>query len=301
MIAVWGANGFIGHHLVSVLKQHEIEAKLFARNFDQFPYQSCSLFQTYEFDFSHPQNYMDHLMDCRSVVLMVTASYVRNFEGTPEDEIAMNVDPYKNFIDAIPKDSQFERIIYLSSGGAIYGDVDKHEPISEEHPINPLSTYGKSKLEIEAYIKTKSSSAKWDYTILRLSNPIGVDGKSRGLVNAVLKACKEETAVTVYGDGSIVRDYFDVREIGSCIMLSEDQDVARKKIYNVGSGRSSTIMEVIETAQKVSGKTLQIEYRDNNPADVEYNVLNCRKINNDLNWHATRDLEETMREMWKKM
>ena len=301
MIAVWGANGFIGHHLTSFLKQREIEAKLFARNFDQFPYQSCPLFQIYEFDFSHPKNYMDRLMDCRLAVLMVTASYVRNFEGSPEAEIAMNVDPYKNFIDAIPVDSNIERIIYLSSGGAIYGNVDKREPISEEYHVNPISTYGKSKFEIEEYIKTKSSSAKWDYTILRLSNPIGVDRKSRGLVNAVLKACKEETPVTVYGDGSIVRDYFDVREIGRCIMSSGSHEVARNKIYNVGSGAASTIMEVIETAQKLSGKTLQIEYKDNNPADVKYNVLNCKKISHDLNWHATRNLEETMREMWKNM
>ncbi len=299
MIALWGANGFIGRHLTHKLIDCGEDTQLFARNYDDFPFALPDTLKSYSRDFSKPYTYINDISVCDTIILLVTASYARTFSHNPEQEIEYNIKPYYAFFDALKKcTDENKHIIFLSSGGAIYGETE-HIPISETHDTKPINAYGQGKLRIEKSLIDAAQDAGWDYTILRVANPVGKWGKKPNLIGAALNAIQNDDVFNVYGDGSAIRDYFCVEELANAIYLSAKNSDARNKIYNVGSGKGHSANEVFEIIERISHKSLKIKNIDAIDTDVAYNVLNCTKIEHDLEWKAKMNLEDTIRKMWE--
>jgi UDP-glucose 4-epimerase len=148
-----------------------------------------------------------------------------------------------------------QKLTYISSGGAIYGD-SKVGGSQENDFNNPNNSYGIVKLTIEKYIALFNKLHNIQYLILRLSNPFGYFHKSQnnGLVNiAIRKAIKGEPII-VWGDGSITKDYIYAKDFARIFWLLYEKQV-RNQILNIGSGNTYSILEILESIKKIIPNT----------------------------------------------
>ena len=289
MIAIWGANSFIGRHLTQLLSASGEDLKLFARDFEGFPFPLPQTAQTFAHDFGQPGEYLKQMHDCRAVVFLV---------NDPHQELALQAKLYRDFFEVLGAHKSLpERIVYISSGGAIYG-VTGHAPVTEGHQMQPISAYGQSKLAIEKILINAAEHTSWDYSILRVANPVGRWNKKINLIDAAFTAATTGQPLTVWGDGSAVRDYFDVGELAQAVTLAITKPQAANAIFNVGSGAGHSVNEVLELVKSVTGNPVPVQYQlPPRPADVPYNVLDCGLIQTTLGWKAEKTLKDIVTDM----
>lgn len=206
--------------------------------------------------------------------------------------------------------------IIFSSTAAVYGDPIK-SPIPEDHPKNPTSVYGESKLMTEAMLKWYYQIYGTNFVALRYFNACGaaLDGsmgeahnpETHIIPRAILSLLKNEP-FTLFGtdyktsDGTCVRDYIHVLD------LVEAHILALKKLekdaggfqYNVGTGKGYSNKEVLEMIKKVSGKELTITTADRRSGDADTLVADPTKINTELGFSPKHsDLETIVTSAWK--
>jgi len=200
-------------------------------------------------------------------------------------DIESNLLPTIGLMEMMKK-HQVSKLLYLSTGGAVYGNVTE-EKVKEEYPCKPISSYGIIKLAVEHYIELYAKLYQIDYLILRLSNPFGEFHRSpkQGVINiAVRKALKGEV-MTVWGDGSQAKDYIYAADIGIAIDGLIKAGVKNETI-NVGSGESLSLNEIIERIQ-AKLPTFTVEYKDAKLTDVQKICLDTSKLSSQIHWEIT--------------
>ncbi len=195
-------------------------------------------------------------------------------------------------------------LIYLSSGGCVYGNP-LTTPVTETHPLQPQSYHGAGKVAVEAFLhafRAHSASAQ-PVTILRPSNLYGPGQPLRegfGLVRTILEKLRTDSVLEIWGDGETTRDFIyidDFVDVCACFVdLPQDSDT-----YNVASGSSCSINQLIGIVQSVCGKQLQIRYRASRRTDVRTVVLDTRKLQQRLNWKPAVTLEEGIARLWQRL
>ncbi|WP_346984310.1 NAD-dependent epimerase/dehydratase family protein [Chryseobacterium sp. POE27] len=195
--------------------------------------------------------------------------------------------------------NKVKRIIYLSSGGAIYGEPTSI-PIPESHDTNPISSYGITKLAIEKYLKYFSLNFGIEYNIIRPSNPYGPRQNpfsNQGVISVFLgKALRGET-IEIWGDGNIAKDYIFISDLASAIY---NASISKKvsEIYNIGSSTFISLNEIIDVIKKVTGKNIEVKHIDSNKFDVQKVCLDIRKAQEDLLFQQKTGLLDGISETW---
>lgn len=170
-------------------------------------------------------------------------------------------------------------LTFLSSGGTVYGNP-LHLPVTEDHPTDPITSYGIMKLASEKYIRMYSSLYGVQATILRCSNIYGEwqsPFRGQGVVAAFLHRVLHDRPVVVFGDGSIVRDYLYVRDLASVVLALMDCP-DRPGLVNVGSGQGTSLEELISVIQEVTGRRMRIEHRPHRDFDVKRVFLDVSRL-----------------------
>lgn len=170
------------------------------------------------------------------------------------------------------------KIVFLSSGGTVYGVIEETQSVDELHPTFPICSHGISKLTIERYIHLYHHLYKIDYLILRLSNPFGEHHISdkHGFINVALKKIVHHEAIEVWGDGEVVRDYVYVKDCASIIKELLQKNISNE-IFNVGSGTGLSINQILSLLEKKYGK-LNVRWQEKRNFDVPKIVLNITKL-----------------------
>lgn len=188
-------------------------------------------------------------------------------------------------------DCRVNKIIFMSSGGAIYGDTN--EPADENFKLNADNLYGVHKFTIEKDLELLGKHFRVDHVILRPANVYGPRQYKggEGAVVAVFTANGlngEES--TLFGDGSQTRDFVYVGDlVKACLLSLED---GTKGVYNIGTGQKTNLLDLIQAIEKVLGKNIKIKQAEKRKGDVQNSVLDSRKIKSDKNWSAETSLEE---------
>ncbi len=193
------------------------------------------------------------------------------------------------------------RLLFLSSGGAIYGDTPTL-PISEQNTTNPKSTYGLHKLLIENAFSFLSQTGNFEYASLRVSNPYGSlkVKPGQGVVPIILNALMKQESFEIYGDGSALRDYLHVDDLNSAIdTLATVPFSANPLVLNIGSGLGVALNDVITTLEQLTGRELQC-IRRHTQQDVQSNVLDCTLAFNLFGWKAKQPLESGLKNLVEK-
>jgi len=195
------------------------------------------------------------------------------------------------------RDVPIKRLLYVSSGGTVYGHVEDERPIDEGYPTNPISPYGITKLSIEKYCLMYWQLFGIPVVIVRPSNPFGprqIPYRGQGFVpTAVAKILRNEE-IAIFGEHGTIRDYLYIDDLVSAMMLLLDADIPKGSIYNIGSAVGLNNIEVISRVSRVMGlsiSSLKIDLLPPRHFDVAYNVLDSSKLN-ELGWSPAVGIDE---------
>lgn len=190
------------------------------------------------------------------------------------------------------------RLIFLSSGGAVYGDAETL-PISEDHPTRPKGFYGLQKLYLENAFAATANEGGHEFVALRVSNPYGSRKMKtgQGVVPILLNALREDTPFRIFGEGTAQRDYIHLRDLCRAVEAAMGAPLGgQSSVLNIGSGRGISLDELIAMAETVTGKTLVREHVPSD-LDVRSNVLDCSRAERVLGWRAETSFEDGLREL----
>jgi UDP-glucose 4-epimerase len=187
------------------------------------------------------------------------------------------------------------RVVAASTGGAILGDVEP--PVHEEMAPRPTSPYGASKLMLEGYLSAYSSSYGLSSCALRFSNIYGPRSFHKGSVVAhFFKQVLAGEPLVVYGDGTQTRDYLYVGDLVEAIRVAMESDVQGP--YQLGSGRPTTLNQLIEVMRGVTGRDLDVVHQDFRSGEVRDTWCQVDKARDAFGYDPTTSLEEGLRATW---
>ena len=192
------------------------------------------------------------------------------------------------------------KVIFASSGGTVYG-LPQTVPIIEDHPTNPITSYGIVKLAVEKYLGLFDHLHGLDYTVLRISNPYGPfqnPGGQQGAVPVFLHRLYTGQPITIWGDGSVVRDYLYISDLVEALKLAAEAET-RQKVFNVGSGRGTSLNELVAIIAEVAGERPEVEYVPGRALDVPANVLDVARVRDELGWSPRTELAEGIDRTWE--
>jgi UDP-glucose 4-epimerase len=187
---------------------------------------------------------------------------------------------------------------FLSSGGAVYGDVARL-PIREDVECHPVSPYAATKLAAERRVLVASREFGLDARILRIANAYG--GRQRhdtgqGVVATMLHAARTGSPVRIFGDGSAVRDYVDARDAADAVVALSHVE-GRGRIVNVGTGSGHQVVEVRRVVERVTGTSLDVRFEPARPSDVGAVVLDVSRLRRLVPWDP-RSLADGVEDAW---
>jgi UDP-glucose 4-epimerase len=190
------------------------------------------------------------------------------------------------------------RIVYLSSGGTVYGIPDE-SPISEMHPLRPICSYGVVKVAIENYLFMFQSLYGLQPIVLRASNPYGErQGHAgvQGVIGTFLQKIKMGERIEIWGDGSVVRDFVYVADLADLCVKAGTSTYCG--VLNAGSGIGHSIRDVLSISLKASGCTMESINKQGRDYDVPSVVLDISKAEKNLDWKPKVELFQGVSKTW---
>ncbi len=250
--------------------------------------------------------------DCRAFVAEVDTIVHLAHTNTPltsnrnlPSDASVNTDPTLTLLQAIREAQTRPHLVYASSGGALYRPSEDGSPVNEESPLEPLTSYGILKLAFEQYLRMGAHEGWLTATILRIGNPYGVllpMERLQGFIGVALHQLLDGRPVRVFGDLENVRDYVHLDDVCQAFLHALDA-ASPFGLYNIGSGRGTSVREVLEILGRATGGEVPIE-RDEIPGDAarlpRWIVLDASKAERAFGWRAEVKLEDGVRAMWER-
>lgn len=195
-----------------------------------------------------------------------------------------------------------KKFIFISTGGAIYGETDRI-PSDEETPPNPASPYALSKLCGEHYVKLFYLLHKLNYVILRYGNVYGprqIPHGEAGVVSIFIEKllAGEKIFVYAYPDEpeGMIRDYVYVKDVARANLLALEK--GDREIFNIGTGIGTRTLELLQKVFQAAGKKAPYEIGPPRPGDLRKSILNTEKARHLLGWQPQYSLEEGIKETY---
>jgi UDP-glucose 4-epimerase len=283
---VLGGGGFLGSHLVDALLGAGHYVRVFERpNLSHYrvfrPEESV---EWLEGDFVNGESVRIAIEGCEVIFHLASTTLPRPSNDNPAYDVATNVGGTLNVLE-LARDAGVRRVIFSSSGGTVYG-VPGQIPISESHPTDPICSYGITKLAIEKYLHLYRQLHGLDYCVLRLANPYGERQRistAQGAVAVFLHRALHQLPIEIWGDGSVVRDYFHVSDAVAAFLRALDYEGSRR-IFNIGSGESLSLNQLLAEIELLLGRPVRRRYIAGRSFDVPANVLDISAARDELGW-----------------
>lgn len=285
-VLVLGGHGFIGSHIVESLICTGHQVRVFARHSPEFHYEA----EWFKGDFLDKSKLSEALIGMDAVVHCISTTVPATSAADPVYDITSNLIGTVELLRLMHLHN-VHRLVYLSSGGTVYGNPESN-PVSENAPLNPISSYGAVKVGIEKFIGISESMWGVEPVILRPSNPFGERQGHKGvqgLISTILNNIIKQQPTIIYGDGSAVRDYIYVKDLANLVCKSLISE--RAGTYNAGSGMGYSVDQVIATMESVTGKRVERKYTNGRGFDVKEIVLDNSRAVSDFGWRSTTPFE----------
>lgn len=282
-ILLIGGNGFIGKNIVKYIRDNKMDndsslivlsknCKNTQYNNSSIQYVSGSYADIQFLDDLFKREGFTHVFHLASTT--VPASSNQNIEADIHDNLLATISLLE-----IMKQNSCDFLLYLSSGGAVYGEF-QDELLKETHYCQPISSYGILKFTIEQYIRLYHRQAGLKYLILRLSNPYGPfhTSEQQGVINIALRKAIKRKSFEVWGNGKQAKDYIYVEDVARIVWKLIDMQIINE-IFNVGSGETTELNVILQNIKSfVPGFTPL--YKESKISDVSKFCLDISKLNN---------------------
>ncbi len=296
-VLVLGGNGFIGSHLVEALVASGTHVRVLTRS-GQYIQPLHGVEYRYADFVADSASLAESLVDVDIVIHLISTTVPATANLDPIADIKGNLLSTVRLLQQM-RDQGVSRLVFLSSGGTVYGDA-KTIPIPEEYERNPVSSYGIVKVAIENYIAMFSSQHGLKSLVLRVSNPYGPRQGHLGVQGVIPTFFQRIIAgeeIRIWGDGSSVRDYLYISDLVSFAVQGINRDLAG--VYNVGSGQGASLKDILSLIEEISGRSAKVSYLTPRGFDVKKVVLDISKARKALDWVPTVSLREGCERYWK--
>lgn len=314
-ILVIGGAGYIGSHVVKALL-HENFAVTVYDNLSTG--QVCNLFEKAEFvkgdilDSQHLEKTMAQGFD--AVIHLAAKKAVGESMENPQLYSQNNISGSINIFNAM-LNTGIKNIVF-SSTSAVYG-MPKYLPLDENHPLNPMSFYGYTKMAIEQVMNWYSKIKDFNYIALRYFNAVGyaADGSIRSkeknpqnLLPLIMETITGQREILhVFGndydtpDGTCVRDYIHVEDLADAHVLAIKKLLSNgdSQIINLGTEKGTSVLEIIKSVERVSGKKVNYDFAPRRAGDPANVIATSAKAAEVLGWYAKyTDIDEIVKTVW---
>jgi len=299
-IAIFGGSGFVGSRLRDYLLGRGHSVLTISRS-AQSPGSSNHTHSTMS-----PEDHegMRSLLEGFDVLFHLAAdSTPGSTRLKPECEGTANLQPSLALLSVLQGLPEL-RLVFVSSGGAVYRADENMQPSTEESPLSPCSYYGAAKLALELFIEAYHHQTGNAAVILRPSNLYGPGQYAKrqfGIVPTLLTAARDGSPFTIWGDGSARRDFLYIDDFLDLCNRAIVPDGVREPlaIFNAGSGEGVSILELCHLVEQVTGRLLHREFAPQRGIDMPVARLDTDKARIALGWSAHTRLEHGLERTWQ--
>ena len=293
-VVVLGGLGFMGSHICRELLARGYNVRIFDRL-----YALRTLIEDIEDrveivegDMARTDDVLGVLRDAETVIHLVHTTVPGSSMKDPAYDLSSNVIASVGWLSRLDETS-LRRILYISSGGTVYG-LPQTNPIDENHPTDPISSYGITKLTIEKYVSMYASMFGIDYCLVRPSNVYGPGQRlhiGQGVIGVLADTALRGEPMEVWGTGESLRDYLYIEDLVRALMGLVAY-TGPHRIFNISSGAGHSVLDIISILRDRLGFAPEIIYKPARGFDVPANVLDSSRLHTETGWRPTIGLED---------
>jgi UDP-glucose 4-epimerase len=301
-ILVTGGAGFIGSHLVDALvASNADEVSLFDDFSTGKRYRVNPKATAFPIDLRAASAVASAVAKVKPEVIVHLAAQmdVRRSVADPAFDAQVNLIGFLNLMESA-RAHGLRRVIFSSSGGAIYGEQDDL-PCNEYHPLRPVSPYGVAKLATEAYLFFYKVQYGIDYLPLRFGNVYGPRQDPHGEAGVVAIFCGrilDGKPVTIYGTGEQTRDYVFVGDVVRAILAALKSNASGVAL-NIGTGIETNVNDLFSTLAAIADFPTQAERGPERPGEQMRSVISPARAAEVLGWRPEKKLKDGLEETFK--
>lgn len=293
-IVILGAAGFIGRHLAERFASagHPVIAAV--RRTADFAHAAIRV-EVAPYDQS--ADFLP-LLEGRPVVVHAASSTTPGISAA-QPQIEGNLRTTLALVEAL-QERPCDRLVYLSSGGTLYGPRDT--PAREDDPILPRSYHGAGKAAAEHFIHAWSAQYGGTGVVIRPSNVYGPGQVPRagfGVVPTAFSAALEGTPFTVWGDGTIERDFLFIDDLINLVERATKAALGPgHHVFNAGSCKALSLRDLVSHIEATSGKRIEIRFQPARQVDIQRITLDSAKAQARLDWSTTTEIGQGLARTW---
>jgi len=291
-ILLVGGHGFLGTHLQQALEK-DWTVRVYGRSGKAVSglanHQAQRIESSAELDVA--------MGGCDAVAYLVYETSSSPYLDTDRLAVARNMELLLLVLESAER-CGVGNVLFFSSGGAVYG-VPMVKHVLESHPLSPISSYGVAKVSMEMYLHFAARAGKFKTLIIRPSNPFGLGqnpNRKQGVIPIYAQKILKGEPIEIWGDGRAAKDYIHVTDMAAAVskLVAKGFD---NEVYNVGSGTGTTLLEIVDCLEKVTGLSGNISFMPQRANDVSSIVLDTQKIRSSIAWKVEVKLEDGIREV----
>ncbi len=297
-VLVTGGAGFIGSHSVEALLQAGARVRVLDNfstgNRQNLP--SHSELEIFEGDIRDPDIVAEAMDEMTHVLHLAAQVSVQASIADPATSCSINIQGFVNVLHQAQQHA-VQRMVYASSA-AVYG-YPKELPVSEQAIVHPISSYGLEKSVNDQYAKMLHDLSGFSTLGLRYFNVYGPrqDPHSpyAGVISKFVSCIQQRQPLTVFGDGKQTRDFVFVKDVAQANVQA--LTVGTTGVCNIGTGRSWSLLEMIEVLSGLVGEELEVVHRDVQQGDIPHSTANVTRCDQELNVRYSTELREGLQEL----
>ena len=284
-IVVTGGAGFIGSHIVDEYINSGFEV-LVIDNLSNGKIENINKKARFEKVDLKEKNKIEKIIKEFNPDIINHHAYISSISKSEKMKDKFLIEMLKNFLNLIYPSKDYIKQFIFASSCAVYGEGNP--PFKEDDILNPVNLYGLSKSLIEKTLIYFSNKYNFKYTILRYSNVYGPRQNSNsesGVISIFINQILNNKPLTIYGDGKNTRDFIYIKDMVKANILS----LNKEGIFNIGTGKETSINELVEIFEKITNKKVKRKYLNKN-SGVKRNYLNTKLSEKILNFESEIEL-----------
>lgn len=289
VVLVLGASGFLGSHVARACELHPDVARVVPFGRQDL---DLAVADVDEVGRAVEDSGCDVVVNCTG-----------RLDGSPEELARANLYPTVALVQALGDLSRPVRLLRLGSAGE-YGPVGMARAVREDDPTWPVNLYGATHLAATHVLRSAVEQELLDGTTLRVFNPVGPDARGPNLVWQVAQRLAEaltsgSTSITT-GSLASWRDFVDARDVGRAVASAATR-TGLPPIVNLGSGRATSVKEVVTALTEIAGFTGAVLQAGTGPArsaGVSWIAADIATARRSLGWEPATDLRTSLRDVW---